>query len=52
VSGEETATQPLVCTECGETSEPEAAGWRMYLDVDDEPMPYCPECTEREFESF
>ena len=47
---DETLTEAvLVCGECGRISLDRADGWRMYLDDDDEPVPYCPECAEREF---
>jgi len=39
----------LVCVECGEVAKGEAVGWRMYLTVDDEPVPYCDWCAEPEF---
>ena len=37
----------LVCAECGAVSDPDAAGWRAYLDVDGEAVVFCPECAER-----
>jgi hypothetical protein len=41
-------TTALVCVECGATSEPDAKGWRVYLDIDGEPVTYCPDCAQRE----
>ena len=43
------AEDRLVCAECGRESEPDAAGWRAYLDDDDQAVMFCPECAEREF---
>lgn len=40
---------PLRCAECGRESDPDAAGWRAYLDDDDQAVTFCPECAEREF---
>jgi hypothetical protein len=39
----------LRCAECGRQSEPDAAGWRAYLDDDDQAVTFCSECAEREF---
>jgi hypothetical protein len=39
----------LVCVECGMEAEADARGWRMFLTVDDEPVPYCEQCAEAEF---
>lgn len=39
----------LVCVECRKEAEGHARGWRMYLTVDDETVPYCPECSRKEF---
>ncbi len=39
----------LICAECGTESSPDAAGWRAYLDIDDDVVTFCPECAEREF---
>jgi hypothetical protein len=41
---------PLRCVECGRKAPPDARGWRAYLTYDGEPVTYCPECAEREFE--
>jgi hypothetical protein len=34
---------------CCRESEPDAAGWRAYLDGDGQAVTFCPECAEREF---
>jgi hypothetical protein len=39
----------LVCAECGRESEPDAAGWRAYLDDDGQAVTFCPECAKLEF---
>ena len=44
------ALRELVCAECGAVSEGEAAGWRAYLDDDDQAVTFCPECAESEFD--
>ncbi len=41
----------LVCVECGLVAKGNASGWRVYLNDDDQPVVYCPECAEREFGS-
>ena len=41
----------LTCAECGRESEPDAAGWRAYLDGDGQAVAFCPDCAKREFES-
>ena len=40
----------LFCAECGRESEPDASGWRAYLDDDGTAVMFCPGCAEREFE--
>jgi hypothetical protein len=40
----------LRCRECRQTSPPETARWRMYLDIEGEAAAFCPECAEREFD--
>jgi hypothetical protein len=49
VGRDENDLAPLVCAECGRSSPPNAAGWRAYLDDDDQAVTFCPECAEREF---
>jgi hypothetical protein len=41
----------LECVECGEFSDGEARGWRMFLTDDDQPAVYCPGCAEAEFDT-
>jgi hypothetical protein len=43
------AEDPLVCAEYDRKSEPDAAGWRAYLDDDGAAVTFCPECAGREF---
>jgi hypothetical protein len=40
---------PLVCQECGEEADVQAHGWRAYLTDENEPVFYCPACSDREF---
>jgi hypothetical protein len=40
---------PVVCAECGATSDARAEGWRAYLDDCTQAVTFCPECAEREF---
>jgi hypothetical protein len=40
----------LICAECAAGADPEARGWRVYLDCDDNVVMFCPECAEREFD--
>jgi hypothetical protein len=40
----------LVCAECGATSDDAAAGWRAYLDADDEVAVFCVAYASREFD--
>ena len=40
----------LACVECGARASGPARGWRTYLDVDDEPVTFCPDCAEEEFD--
>jgi hypothetical protein len=38
------------CAECGLVWLPaDSSRWRLRLDVDDEPIWFCPSCDEREF---
>jgi hypothetical protein len=48
MTAEAAPAHPLVCAECGRDSEPDAAGWRAYLDDDDQAVTFCPECAEAE----
>jgi hypothetical protein len=48
MESDEPAEDPLVCAECAEVSEPDAAGWRAYLD-DDVAVTFCRDCAELEF---
>jgi hypothetical protein len=43
------AEAPLVCTECGLESPPDAEGWRGYLDDDGAAVMFWPGCAAREF---
>jgi len=45
----EITDQTLVCAECATEADPEARGWRAYLDSEDNVVTFCPECAEREF---
>jgi hypothetical protein len=47
MESEPPAEGPLVCSECGRESEPDAAGWRAYLDDDDQAVAFCRERAER-----
>jgi hypothetical protein len=38
----------LLCSECGEISSPEAAGWKAFLSFDGEALFLCPVCADRE----
>ena len=40
---------PSVTTPRSRQSEPDAAGWRAYLDDDSQAVTFCPESAEREF---
>lgn len=40
---------PLVCEECGKTSEGSARGWRALLTTDDDVATFCPACAREEF---
>jgi DNA-directed RNA polymerase subunit RPC12/RpoP len=45
-------SEPLRCAECGRRPAPGEHGedeWRVYIDLEDEPHVFCPECAEREF---
>jgi hypothetical protein len=42
MDSEPPAEDPLVCSECRRESEPDAAGWRAYLDDDDQAVTFCP----------
>ncbi len=42
-------SQPLVCAESGRRDPGDEPGWTLRLDVDDEPVAFCPERNEREF---
>jgi hypothetical protein len=48
-SGCPTAPQELVCAECGRQDPGDERGWTLRLDVDDEPVAFCPECDRKEF---
>jgi hypothetical protein len=37
----------LVCAECGRQDPGDEPGWTLRLDVDDEPVAFCPNATEK-----
>jgi hypothetical protein len=39
----------LVCAECDRHDPGDEPGWTLRLDVDDEPVAFCPECDREEF---
>jgi membrane protease subunit (stomatin/prohibitin family) len=39
----------LICAECGRLDPCDEPGWTLRLDVDDEPVAFCPECDRKEF---
>jgi hypothetical protein len=39
----------LVCAECGRHDPGDERGWTVRLDVDDQPVTFCPECDRKEF---
>jgi hypothetical protein len=41
--------RPLVCVECGRQDPGDEPGWTLRLDVDDEPVAFCPDCDRKEF---
>jgi hypothetical protein len=43
------STESLVCAECGRQDPGDERGWTLRLDVDDEPVAFCPECDRKEF---
>jgi hypothetical protein len=43
------STEPLICAECGRVDSGDKPGWTMRLDVDDEPVAFCPDCDRKEF---
>jgi hypothetical protein len=40
----------LVCAECGRQDPGNERGWTVRLDVDDQPVAFCPGCDRKEFE--
>jgi len=42
-------TEPLVCAECGRRDPGAEPGWTLRLDVNDEPVAFCPDCDRKEF---
>ena len=42
-------TKTLVCAECGRHDPGDERGWTVRLDVDDQPVTFCPECDRKEF---
>jgi hypothetical protein len=40
---------PLICVECGRADRGYGPGRTLRLDVDDEPVAFCPDCNRREF---
>ena len=44
-----THAQRLICAECGRVDPGDEPGWTLRLDVDDEPVAFCPECDAQEF---
>jgi hypothetical protein len=52
VPDEGDTAEVAVCSECGRLSDdPEQDGWRDYSDGGGELLPFCAECSRREFPS-
>jgi hypothetical protein len=50
VDVDDSALTHLICAECDAEADPEARGWRAYLDCEDNVVTFCPERAEREFD--
>ena len=47
---EDLGGEQLICAECAHESPPQFHDWRIYyLLEEDQPVPFCPECAQREF---
>jgi hypothetical protein len=48
------SVSPICCRECDRTWIDGRERWRLYLTADEppSPVPYCPDCAAREFDSL